>query len=186
MKCALRRLLSLSLGLSGFVARAAPQTAQPASTPPPITAPFTAHTIATGIRGGYQVVAADMNHDGKVDLIGLGSGADSLVWYENPSWTPHVIVPAAHMINAAVADLDNDGIPEIALAYGFSSNPAKSIGNIAILHSNGDPRAPWTLKEIDQMPSAHRVRFADIAGDGHKLLGGGSCSERAGEGISRS
>ena len=61
--------------------------------PPPITAPFTAHTIATGIRGGYQVVAADLNHDGKVDLIGLGSGADSLVWYENPSWTPHVIVP---------------------------------------------------------------------------------------------
>jgi len=79
---------------------------------------------------------------------------------------PHVIVSAAHMINATAADLDNDGIPEIALAYGFSSNPAKSTGNIAILHSNGDPKAPWTLKEIDQMPAAHRVRFADIAGNG--------------------
>ena len=116
------------------------------------------------------MVAADLNHDGKVDLIGLGSGADSLVWYENPSWAPHVIVPAAQMINAAAADLDNDGIPEIALAYGFSSNPAKSTGNIAILHSNGDPKAPWTLKQIDQMPAAHRVRFADIAGNGHKVL----------------
>ena len=116
------------------------------------------------------MVAADLNHDGKVDLIGLGSGADSLLWYENPSWAPHVIVSAAHMINAAAADLDNDGIPEIALAYGFSSNPAKSTGNIAILHSNGDPKAPWTLKEIDQMPAAHRVRFADIAGNGHKVL----------------
>ncbi len=47
---------------------------------------------------------------------------------------------------------------------------AKSTGNIAILHSNGDPKAPWTLKEIDQMPAAHRVRFADIAGNGHKVL----------------
>jgi hypothetical protein len=158
MKCAL------------FLCLAAAQTVTPANSPPPITAPFAAHTIATGIRGGYQVVAADLNHDGKVDIIGLGSGADSLVWYENPSWTPHVIVSAAHMINAATADLDNDGIPEIALLYGFSSTPAKSTGNIAILHSNGDPKAPWTLREIDQMPAAHRARFADIAGNGHKVL----------------
>src|SRR6201987_1805604 len=163
-------LLFLSLGCMDVVATAAAQKAQPAVTPPPITAPFTVHTIATGIRGGYQVVAVDLNHDGKVDLIGLGSGADSLMWFENPSWAPHVIVPAEHMINAAVADLDKDGIPEIALAYGFSSNPARSTGNIAILHSNGDPRNPWTLKEIDRMPSAHRVRFADIAGNGHKVL----------------
>jgi hypothetical protein len=164
-------LLFLSLGCMDVVATAAAQTAQPAVTPPPpITAPFTAHTIATGIRGGYQVVAVDLNHDGKVDLIGLGSGADSLVWYENPSWTPHVIVSAEHMINAAAADLDSDGIPEIALAYGFSSTPSKSTGNIAILHSNGDPKARWTLKEIDRMPSAHRVRFADLAGNGHKVL----------------
>jgi hypothetical protein len=171
MKWALTWLPSLSLGLISVSAGAATQTAKPAVIPPPpITAPFTAHTIATGIQGGYQVVAVDLNHDGKVDLIGLGSGADSLLWYENPSWAPHVIVSAAHMINAAAADLDNDGIPEIALAYGFSSNPAKSTGNIAVLHSNGDPKNPWTLREIDQMPSAHRVRFADIAGNGHKVL----------------
>jgi hypothetical protein len=171
MKCALGWLLSLNLGFTSVVAGAAAQAAQPTVTPlPPITAPFIAHTIATGIRGGYQVVAADLNHDGKVDFIGLGSGADSLLWFENPSWAPHVIVAAEHMINAAVADVDNDGIPEIALAYGFSSNPAKSTGNIAILHSNGDPKAPWSLKEIDRMPAAHRVRFADIAGNGHTVL----------------
>ncbi len=167
----------MALGFIGAVAGAATQAGQsavpsagPAVPPPAITAPFRAHTIATGIRGGYQVVAADINHDGKVDLIGLGSGADSLMWYENPSWTPHILVSAAHMINAAAADLDNDGIPEIALLYGFNSNPARSTGNIAILHSNGDPRGPWTLKEIDRMPAAHRVRFADITGKGRKVL----------------
>ena len=70
----------MNLGFTSVVAGSAAQTGQPAGTPPPpITAPFIAHTIATGIRGGCQVVAADLNHDGKIDLIGLGSVADSLV-----------------------------------------------------------------------------------------------------------
>jgi len=33
---------------------------------------FETHTLATDLRGGYQVVAADLNHDGKPDLIALG------------------------------------------------------------------------------------------------------------------
>ena len=45
---------------------------------------FIEHTIATGLKGGYQVVAADINHDGKPDLIALASGMPDLVWYENP------------------------------------------------------------------------------------------------------
>src|SRR5207237_971442 len=52
---------------------------------------FTAHEIATGLRGGYQVVVADMNKDGKPDVIALASGLPELVWYENPAWQRHVI-----------------------------------------------------------------------------------------------
>src|SRR5690348_9922230 len=65
---------------------------QPAAAPPlGPPAPFYAHVVATGLRGGYQVVATDMNKDGKIDLIGLGSQNPELIWYENPYWTPHVI-----------------------------------------------------------------------------------------------
>jgi hypothetical protein len=152
-------LLSLTLGF---------QTA--AVQPAPSTAPFIVHTVTTGIQGGYQVVAADMNRDGKIDLIGLGLSADSLFWYQNPSWTPHLIVSVPHMVNLDVTDLDGDGIPEIALGYGFSPTPAKSSGNIAILHSNGDPSNPWSLKEIDQQPGTHRLRFMDVDGNGKKVL----------------
>ncbi len=176
----LRLLFCLSLvgAVSGVAAQVvtrgqAPQSGAPtvpASPPPPITAPFTVHTVATGIKGGYQVVAADVNNDGKVDLIGLGLTADSLMWYENPSWTPHVIVSVPRMVNLDAADLDGDGIPEIGLAYGFSPNGSKSTGNIGIIHSNGDPRGPWTIKEIDREPATHRVRFADIEGNGKKVL----------------
>jgi len=41
---------------------------------------FTEHTIANDLEGGYQVVAADVNHDGKMDLIALASGQSELVW----------------------------------------------------------------------------------------------------------
>src|SRR5678816_1811735 len=76
-----------------------PPPAAPPLGPP---APFYPHIVATGLRGGYQVVAADMNQDGKVDLIGLGSQNPELIWYENPYWTPHVITrEAPRMVNVA-------------------------------------------------------------------------------------
>jgi Aldos-2-ulose dehydratase, beta-propeller domain/FG-GAP-like repeat len=138
---------------------------QPAS---PITAPFRIHLIAQNISGGYQVLAADLNKDGKTDLVALGLSADSLVWYENPSWTPHVITTAApKMVSMDAADIDGDGIPEIVVAYGFNATPAKSVGNISIFRHSGDPSQPWVLmRDIDKVPSTHRVKFANVNGRG--------------------
>src|ERR1019366_8095929 len=68
---------------------------------------FAEHTIATGLTGGYQVVAADLNHDGRPDVIALASGLPELVWYENPTWERHVIAgKQAGMINSAVVGAD--------------------------------------------------------------------------------
>ena len=151
-------------GLTAF-ARQAPAPAQPTAAPADPPAPFVPHVVATGLRGGYQVVATDMNKDGKVDLIGLGSSMPELIWYENPDWTPHVIIRGApRMINLAAADTDRDGIPELALAYEFSTTPAQSPGKLAVLKSPADPRELWTMKEIDAVPTSHRVRFATISG----------------------
>src|SRR5215469_17719949 len=47
------------------------------------------HTVATGLKGGYQVVTRDLNHDGRPDLIALASGMAELVWFENPTWERH-------------------------------------------------------------------------------------------------
>jgi hypothetical protein len=132
---------------------------------------FIEHTIATGLKGGYQVVAADINHDGKPDLIALASGMPDLVWYENPTWERHVIVSGLnHMINCAAEDIDADGIPEIAIAWNFASNAANSIGNVGILRHDGDPSRPWKLQEIDKLTTSHRLRWADIDGSRHKVL----------------
>lgn len=142
--------------------------------PPPrqsSVAAFATHTIDTGLTGGYQVVVADLNRDGKPDIIALASGLKELRWYENPSWTRHVLVTGINRpINAAVYDVDGDGIPEIGLAHEFAAVYASSPGVISILAHQGDPTQPWSIKDIDRLPTSHRIRFADITGDGKKVL----------------
>jgi len=132
---------------------------------------FAEHTVATGLKGGYQVVAVDMNHDGKIDLVALASGMTELVWFENPGWQRHVIAQnLSGMINLAAWDVDGDGIPVIVLASGFSMNARQSTGIVSVLRHNGDPRQLWSIREIDRLPTSHRLRWADIDGSGKKVV----------------
>lgn len=132
---------------------------------------FTARTIATGLRGGYQVTIVDINHDRKPDLLVVASGMDELIWFENPGWQRHVIARGFKgMINAAAYDTDGDGIPEVALAHGFANRADQSTGIVSILKHNGAPRELWTVREIDRLTTSHRLRWADIDGSRRKVL----------------
>ena len=131
--------------------------------PPP--ASFVEHTIANDLRGGYQVVVADLNHDGKPDLIALASGMRELIWFENPGWQRHVLATGQNrMINCAV--IGN----EIVLASEFSNEAKNSIGLVTVLRPGSDPREPWTATEIDRLPTSHRLRVADIFGNGKPVV----------------
>jgi len=133
-------------------------------------ADFEGQTVATGLKGGYQVIAVDVNGDRKTDLIGLASGQPDLVWYENPSWQPHVLARGVNrMINLAARDVDGDGIPEIVLASDFANEPKGSRGTVSVLTHTGDPRQPWRLREIDQLTTSHRLRWADVEGNGRPV-----------------
>lgn len=137
-------------------------------TPPPS---FQEHTIATNLKGGYQVVAVDMNNDGKLDLIALASGMPELVWFENPSWERHVIVGGMNrMINLAARDVTGDGIPEIVLACDFANEAKNSLGTVYLVESQGDPRRLWKAREIDRLTTSHRLRWADIDGNGTPVV----------------
>jgi hypothetical protein len=132
---------------------------------------FTPHIIDKELTGGYQVVVADLNRDRKPDIIALASRMTELRWYENPTWQKHVLATGLNQpINMAAYDTDGDGIPEIALAHEFAAVYAKSLGIISVLTHNGDPREPWTIREIDRVPTSHRLRFADIDGSGRRVL----------------
>ncbi len=132
---------------------------------------FKTHTITDSIQFGYQLVAADLNADGKKDLITIDERATELAWFENPSWDRHVLATdVPRPLNAACHDIDSDGIPEVVLAYRFESRPEESEGNVVLLKSGPDVRQPWIPREIDRVPTAHRVRWIDPEGDGNKLL----------------
>ena len=144
------------------------QAVSPAQSPP---ARFAENTITAELKGGYQVVVADLNHDGKPDLIALASGLTELVWYENPGWQRHVITGGlAHMINCTVVPVKGDPVPDIVLATEFANQAKNSIGIVSVLHHNGDPREPWTVTEIDRLTTSHRLRTADIGGDGRPVV----------------
>ncbi len=154
----MQRILALFPLLSYAVFAAAP-------------ARFTAHVVADDLKYGYQLTAVDVNHDGRKDLIAVDEAASELAWYENPTWQRHVIATGlSRMINLACYDIDGDGVPEIILAHHFETRPSKSLGILALLEHRGDPREMWAAREIDRVPTAHRVRWADIDGTGKKVL----------------
>jgi hypothetical protein len=131
------------------------------------------HGIATGLRGGYQVIAADLNRDGRPDLITVSSGMSQLLWFENPGWQRHVIASGLSApINASAADLDGDGIPELALAHGFTTSAQTSVGNVSLFTHGTDVTQPWTMRELDRTPTAHRLRWLRAEGGSHWLING--------------
>ena len=60
---------------------------------------------------GYQVAVADINGDGRPDVIALLTEADRVDWYENPGWHRHPIARTAKNIDLAVRDIDHNGRP---------------------------------------------------------------------------
>ena len=128
-------------------------------------------TVTDSLNMGYQLVAADLNRDGRIDLIAVDERGTSLAWFENPTWERHVLIDdVPRTINLDLYDYDGDGIPEIAMGHHFETVPEKSTGNVLILKSGPDPRRPWTAREIDRVPTVHRLRWIDLEGNGRKVL----------------
>jgi len=132
---------------------------------------FEKQTLADDLAGGYQVIACDVNGDGKEDLIALASNMTDLLWFENPTWERHVMaVNLPRMINAACWNKHPQTPPMVAVAYEFSMHPQESLGIVSLLTPDGDPRKPWKKTEIDRLPTSHRLRWADIDGSRNKVL----------------
>lgn len=105
----MRNTLLLSLLVSNCAAIAA-------QLPVPI---FKAVDVDTKVEIGYGVTVADVNGDKKPDI--LLADKNLIVWYENPSWTKHVmaekLTPLDHVCLAA-QDIDGDGKCEVAVGAG--------------------------------------------------------------------
>ena len=132
---------------------------------------FRAYTVSKDLKMGYQLAAVDVNGDKRIDLIAVDERGTELAWFENPGWDRHVIAAdVPRTINIDAADIDGDGVPEIAILYKFESRPDRSVGIVSLLKHDGDPRRPWKETKLDQVPTAHRVRWLDLDGKGSKVM----------------
>ena len=132
---------------------------------------FQSHDIDAKFRGGYAVAVADFNKDGKLDVIANSLQVQEVAWYENPSWQRHVVVAETpQIVNQAMADIDGDGIPEIAFESSFAMQAANSQGIVWMARHQGDPTQLWKVERIDRFPTSHHIVWADLDGDGTKEL----------------
>jgi len=159
------------IGLACGIAAGIIALALTAATTPSGSVTFTTHVINDQLRGGYSVAIADVNHDGKLDIIPVAAGTPEFAWYENPTWQKHVMLNDKRaMLWTAPADIDGDGIPEFALLADFGRDPKTAKGSVWLVKSQGDPKELWKSYLVGYVPTAHRVTWADLEGDGKQEI----------------
>jgi hypothetical protein len=131
---------------------------------------FQAHLVAR-LPGGYKVAVVDIDRDGKPDIVGLATTPSCLAWYKNPTWERHLLTSGAkEFIDLAPQDIDGDGRTDLAVADDFGMSRTNSGGLVHWLQCPPDPTQEWPIHGIGAEPTSHRLRWADLDGDGHKEL----------------
>jgi hypothetical protein len=133
---------------------------------------FKMQEIATDLTVGYAVITADVNEDGKPDIVVVDS--ERVVWYENPTWKPHIIISRGKTkkdnVCIAAADIDGDGHIDFVLGADWKPFNTKEGGTLQWLKRGKTLDEEWTVIPIAEEPTVHRVRMADIDGSGKPAI----------------
>ena len=128
--------------------------------------------IADDLTVGYAVNLVDVDGDKLLDIVVVDSAR--IVWYKNPDWKPqNLIKDQTKKDNVCLApyDIDGDGKPEFALGADWNPSNTKSGGTIQwMTRPTSGPTDNWVVRAIAEEPTTHRLRWADIDGDGRSEL----------------
>jgi len=133
---------------------------------------FRMQEVAADLEVGYAVNIVDMNQDRRPDIVVVDT--NRVIWYENPSWKMHTLIhEATKRDNVCLApyDVDADGRIDFALGADWRPFDTQTGGTIQWLSGvGGSESAPWVVRQIAEEPTTHRMRWADIDGDGRSEL----------------
>jgi hypothetical protein len=122
------------------------------------TGPWTKHVVATEQEGATNIQVADVNKDGKPDLIASRGHGYGLAWFQSPNWEMHPInTTLAGPHSLAIGDIDGDGDIDAVTC-------AKDSRIAAWFENDGQGR--FTQHNIHEDQSAYDIRLVDMDGDG--------------------
>ncbi len=128
---------------------------------------FWENDIASGgTNGATSVFAADINGDGRTDVLSASYNDDTIAWYEAgegtpPQYTQHVIASDADGVAAVFAvDIDGDGDTDVLAASPYDDTIA--------LYENIGSGTPVFGRQIISSSADHAIGVyaADVDGDG--------------------
>jgi hypothetical protein len=133
---------------------------------------FQEQVIDPSVGVGYALTVADLNHDGKTDIVVVTENPDQVVWYENPSWKKRVIVAGFPKLPVCIQSLDVDGDGKLELMLGADWQPSntRTAGTIWLLQRPADLEQAWTPIKLDEEPTLHRMRLLTVDKAGRKEL----------------
>ena len=121
------------------------------------TKPFKKHLFPGKHLGATNIQPADVNGDGKLDVIASRGHGKGLIWFENPSWKIHDVnteLLSPHCLQ--VVDMDGDGDMDAATcAY---------VSKVAAWFEN-DGKGNFTTHVVSDDQAAYDIRAVDMDGD---------------------
>ena len=120
--------------------------------------PWTKHALPGTHPGATNIHPADLNGDGKTDLLASRGHGNGVIWFEAPEWTIHTIdaeIQEPHCL--VVADIDSDGdLDGATCAYG---------SELCVWYENNG-RGQFERHIVGEKQQAYDIRAVDLDADG--------------------